>query len=135
MLRLAGEKADGTVLWMTGTATVRNHIAPTINAAAAAAGRPAPRIVCILPIAVSDDPNEARAVAAKAFNSYVTLPSYRAVLDREGAAEPADLAIVGNEKSVETQLDALADAGVTDFVAIEYTRDNARTRSFPKTLA
>ena len=42
MLRLAGSLADGTVLWMTGPATVRDHIVPSITKAAAEAGRPSP---------------------------------------------------------------------------------------------
>ena len=41
MLRLAGSQADGTVLWMTGPATVRDHIVPVITEAAESAGRPA----------------------------------------------------------------------------------------------
>jgi len=130
MLRLAGERADGTVLWMTGPATVRGHIVPTITAAAEAFGRPSPRVVCILPICVTSDPDAARAAAAKVFAIYGQLPSYRAMLDREGAAGPADVALVGDEASVEAQLADLADAGVTDFVAGEFGRgeDAVRTR-------
>jgi F420-dependent oxidoreductase-like protein len=130
MLRLAAEYADGTVLWMTGPATVRSHIVPTITAAAQAAGRPSPRVVCILPICVTSDPDAARAAAAKVFAIYGELPSYRAMLDREGAAGPADVALVGDEESVAAQLAGLADAGVTDFVAGEFGRgsDAVRTR-------
>jgi F420-dependent oxidoreductase-like protein len=136
MLRLAGEQTDGTVLWMTGPATVRDHIVPVITAAAEAAGRPSPRVVCILPVCVTDDPDDARERAAKVFAVYGELPSYRAMLDREGAAGPADLAIVGDEDSVGAQVSALADVGVTDFVAGEYTRgaDGDRTRAFLRTL-
>ena len=130
MLRLAAELADGTVLWMTGPATVRGHIVPTITAAAEALGLPSPRVVCILPICVTSDPDAARAAAAKVFAIYGQLPSYRAMLDREGAAGPADVALVGDEASVEAQLADLADAGVTDFVAGEFGRgeDAVRTR-------
>jgi F420-dependent oxidoreductase-like protein len=130
MLRLAAELADGTVLWMTGPATVRSYIVPTITAAAEALGRPSPRVVCILPICVTSDPDAARAAAAKVFAIYGQLPSYRAMLDREGAAGPADVALVGDEASVEAQLADLADAGVTDFVAGEFGRgeDAVRTR-------
>ena len=130
MLRLAAELADGTVLWMTGPATVRAHIVPTITAAAEALGRPSPRVVCILPICVTSDPDAARAAAAKIFAVYDQLPSYRAMLDREGAAGPADVALVGDEAVVEAQLADLADAGVTDFVAGEFGRgaDAVRTR-------
>jgi F420-dependent oxidoreductase-like protein len=130
MLRLAAQLADGTVLWMTGPATVRSHIVPTITAEAEALGRPSPRVVCILPICVTSDPDAARAAAAKVFAIYGQLPSYRAMLDREGAAGPADVALVGEEAVVEAQLADLADAGVTDFVAGEFGRgeDAVRTR-------
>ena len=136
MLRLAGTQADGTVLWMTGPATVRDHIVPTITAAAQGAGRPAPRVVCILPVCVTDDPDGARERAARVFAIYGELPSYRAMLDREGAAGPADVAIVGGEDTVAAQIGALADTGVTDFVPLEYTRgaEGARTRTFLRTL-
>jgi F420-dependent oxidoreductase-like protein len=137
MLGLAGEQADGTILWMTGPATVRDYVAPAISAAASAAGRPSPRIVCTLPVCVTDDPGAARASAAKDFALYGQLPSYRAMLDREGASGPADVAIVGDEEAVAAQVLALADAGVTDFVAVEFGRgqDWERTRTVLKALA
>jgi 5,10-methylenetetrahydromethanopterin reductase len=136
MLRLAGERADGTVLWMTGPATVRDYITPAITQAADAAGRPAPRVVCILPVCVTDDPGQARAGAAKIFAIYGQLPSYRAMLDREGAAGPADVAITGDEDTVGAQIMALAGTGVTDFVALEFARgeDRQRTRDLLKSL-
>jgi len=136
MLRLAGERTDGTVLWMTGPATVRDHIVPTITAAARDAGRPSPRVVCSLPVCVTDDPDGARERATQVFAIYGDLPSYRAMLDREGAAGPAEVAVVGDEDTVAAQVGALAEAGVTDFVAVEYTGgpDGARTRAFLRTL-
>src|SRR5579863_8706069 len=136
MLRLAGERTDGTILWMTGPATVRDHVVPVITAAAKDAGRPSPRVVCILPICVTSDPADAKERAAQVFAIYGELPSYRAMLDREGAAGPADVAIVGDEAAVTAQIAALAEAGVTDFVAGEYTggADGARTRTFLRSL-
>jgi 5,10-methylenetetrahydromethanopterin reductase len=136
MLRLAGEQAGGTILWMTGPATVRDHIVPAITAAASSAGRPAPRVVCILPVCVTDDPDSARERAGRLFQGYGQLPSYRAMLDREGAAGAADLAIVGDEAAVASQIRALAGIGVTDFVAGEYGRgeDAARTRALLRSL-
>jgi len=131
MLKLAGTKADGTILWMTGPKTVRDYIVPTLTAAASEAGRPSPRVVCVLPVCVTDDPAQARADADQVFTIYGVLPSYRAMLDREGAAGPGDVAIVGDEDSVSEQIRALAEAGVTDFVALEYARsdDAPRTRA------
>ncbi|MFI6799293.1 TIGR03564 family F420-dependent LLM class oxidoreductase [Streptosporangium canum] len=133
MLKLAGELADGTVLWMTGPKTVAEHVVPAVTEAARAAGRPAPRIVCTLPICVTGDVAAARARAGEVFEIYGQLPSYRAMLDREGAAGPADVAIVGDEDAVAAQIESLAQAGVTDFVAAEYTSDR-RTREFLRTL-
>jgi 5,10-methylenetetrahydromethanopterin reductase len=117
MLGLAGAQAAGTVTWMTGPKTLREHTVPRLTEAAAKAGRPAPRVVCGLPIAVCDDPAVARERAAQAFSVYGMLPSYRSMLDKEGAAGPADVAIVGDESAVGEQLERLADAGVTDFLA------------------
>jgi len=136
MLRLAGQRTAGTILWMTGPATIRDYIVPTINAAAREAGRPLPRVVCRLPVCVTDDAAGARGRATKVFDVYGQLPSYRAMLDREGAQGPADVAIVGNEDQVASQITALADHGVTDFVPAEYAKgdDRRRTRELLKTL-
>ena len=117
MLRIAGRTSSGTILWMTGPATIESHIVPKLSAAASEAGRPAPRVVAGLPIIATDDPDGARERMAKAFAMYGQLPSYRAMLDKEGAAGPADVALVGNEKELDASLDRLRDVGVTDFDA------------------
>jgi 5,10-methylenetetrahydromethanopterin reductase len=117
MLKQAGRLADGTITWMTGTATVGSHIAPTITAAAAAAGRPAPRVVVSLPIAVTDDRDAARERMNEAFAIYPNLPAYKAMLDKEGAAAAADVGFIGDEDAVAASIAKLADAGATDFVA------------------
>ena len=137
MLQLAGAVADGTVLWMTGPSAIESHVVPTMAAAAEAAGRTPPRVVCVLPVAVTDDPAGSRAYADKAFRIYNDLPSYRAMLDLEGAAGPGDVAIVGDEASVTEQIEALSGIGVTDFVAGSFaTGDDAeRTRALLSTLA
>ncbi|MBF6521680.1 LLM class F420-dependent oxidoreductase [Nocardia farcinica] len=129
MLRLAGKRTDGTVLWMTGPTTIRDHIAPTITAAATEAGRPAPRIVCALPVLVTDDPDGARERAAKVFKIYGSLPSYRAMMDREGAAGPADLAIVGTEDQVAERVRTVFAAGATEFVGIVFADGDDATRT------
>lgn len=130
MLELAGTVADGTATWMTGPATLRDHIVPTITAAAEAAGRPAPRVIVGLPVCVTDDVDAARAAAAEEFAVYGTLPSYRAMLDREQAADPGDVAIVGDEQSVIEQLAVLDVAGATDVVATIYGDPGERDRTF-----
>jgi 5,10-methylenetetrahydromethanopterin reductase len=134
MLELAGTVADGTVTWMTGPATLASHTVPTITAAAAAAGRPAPEVFASLPICVTDDPASARERGSKEFQVYGFLPSYRAMLDREGAEKPGDVALAGDESTVEKELTRLEDAGVTEFVASIFgTREERdRTRAFLK---
>jgi 5,10-methylenetetrahydromethanopterin reductase len=120
MLRLAGATTAGTMTWMTGPRTIDEHIAPTINAAAAEAGRSAPRVVVSLPVAVTDDPDASRATAAELFAIYGTLPSYRAMLDREGVEGVADVAIVGDESEVRDRITALLAGGATEFVAAPF---------------
>jgi len=117
LLALAGSMADGTITWMTGPDTIRKHVVPLITAAAAEAGRPSPQVVMSLPVTVTDDVDDARAQAAKLFSIYGFLPSYRAMLDREGVGGPGDVAIVGTEDEVRTQIEAVFDAGATTFTA------------------
>jgi len=136
MLALAGSLADGTITWMTGPATLERHTIPTISKAAEQAGRPAPRVAVGLPVCVTDDPDGARERAGKVFSIYDTLPSYKAMLDREGAGGPADVAIVGDEAAVRGELERLADIGVTDLAAVEFgSRDtHPRTRELIRSL-
>lgn len=117
MLKLAGSLADGTSTWMTGVNTLRDYIVPGIHEAASAAGKPAPRICAGLPIVLTNEPEAASDAIDKTMEVYGTLPSYRAMLDREGAAGPVDISLVGDEKALRGRLAALRDAGVTDFNA------------------
>jgi F420-dependent oxidoreductase-like protein len=140
MLALAGSEGDGTITWMTGPKTLRDYTIPTINAAAAKAGRPKPRVVVGLPIAITKDIAGARETAGRSFQIYGTLPSYRAMLDREGAEGPADVAIVGDESAVGEQLQQLSRSGVTDFLAVPFGAAGDsdgfdRTRAFLVKLA
>jgi F420-dependent oxidoreductase-like protein len=116
MLRMAGEMTDGTITWMAGLKAVETHIVPRIMNAAKEAGRPEPRVVVGLPIAVTDDAAGARERAARSFQIYGTLPNYQRMLNIEGVGGPAEVAIVGNESEVEKQLRDLASAGATDFL-------------------
>ncbi len=117
MLKLTGRLADGTITWMTGPKTLEDHIIPTLGKAAADAGRPSPRTVAGLPIVITNDPASARETIGKQLVMYGQLPSYRAMLDREGAAGPADVALAGDEAEVGAALDRLRDIGLTDFNA------------------
>jgi len=135
MLALAGSVGDGTITWMTGPKTLREHTVPRIGDAASKAGRPAPRVVAGLPIVVTEDVAAAREVASRAFQVYGFLPSYRAMLDREGAEGPADVAITGDESAVGEQLQRLAEAGVTDFLAAIYPVGKDAAASIARTRA
>lgn len=120
MLRLAGRLAEGTAIWMGGPRYLAEHAVPTITAAAQEAGRPAPRVLAGLPICVTDRPDEVRERAARAFERYGQLPSYRAILDREGAGGPADVSLIGSEEQVRAGLRELEAAGATDLAASVY---------------
>ena len=129
MLELTGKVADGTATWMTGLRTIADLTVPTITAAAAAAGRPAPRVMVSLPVSVTDDVDAARAQADEVFSIYGRLPSYRAMLDREGAAGPGDVAVVGDEEAVAAQIARFADAGGTDLLAAPFGSRADRDRT------
>jgi len=120
MLRVTAALADGTLTWCTGPATLAEHTIPTITRAADELGRPTPRVIAALPVCVTTDKAAAAERAAKVFAVYGTLPSYRAMLDREGAAGPADIAIMGSIGEVQDRVAALAAIGVTDFAAVEF---------------
>lgn len=117
MLRIAGSLADGTVVGLTGPKTLANHVVPTIRAAAEAAGRPSPRIVASFPIALTNDPSAARELITQQMGMYAMLPSYRAMIEREGVAGPGDIAIVGDEHILDAAIDHLREIGVSDFDA------------------
>ena len=130
MLRVAGELADGTNTWMVGPKTMETHIVARLTKAAEAAGRPAPTVVGGVPIVLTHKPDEARQQIAQNLVMYGQLPSYRAMLDREGVDGPADIAIVGDENALRGEIDRFRNAGVTDFnAAIMAIEDGAYERT------
>jgi F420-dependent oxidoreductase-like protein len=120
LLRLAGAVADGTVLWMAPAAAIESHVVPILTAAATDAGRPMPRVVAGLPVAVHDDEGEARSAAVTYSTAYAGMANYRRILDIGGKGSPADAAIVGDEASARAQLQGLLDAGATDIWAAPF---------------
>ena len=120
MLRVTAALADGTLTWCTGPTTLAAHTIPTITRAAEEFGRPAPRVIAALPVCVTGDREGASARAAEIFAAYGALPSYRAMLDREGVAGPADIAIIGSATEVQDRIAHLGTIGVTDFAAVEF---------------
>jgi F420-dependent oxidoreductase-like protein len=135
LLRVAGELADGTILWMGNARAIETHVAPRIQAAAEVAGRPAPRIVAGLPVAVHDDLDEARTAAGQVFANYGVLPNYQRLLTHGGVSGPAEAAIVGDEASVTAQIQGLFDAGATDYWAAIFPVGDDRAGSRNRTRA
>lgn len=137
MLKLAGARTAGTITWMTGPRTIAGHTAPTLRAAAEEAGNPEPFVTSGVPVCVTDDVEGTRARAGQVYAIYGQLPSYRAMLDREGLEGPADLAIIGDEDAVAGRIRDFADAGVTDLAASEFgstADERARTRALLRSL-
>lgn len=132
LLRVAAQRTAGTLTYMTGPRTLTDYVVPTVDAAAAEVDRRA-EVVAMLPMCVTDDAAAAREVAATKYAMYGALPSYRAMLDREGAKGPEDVALIGNEEAVGARLDELQAAGVAEFSAHVFAAspdDKARTRAF-----
>ncbi len=128
-LEIAGRLTDGTALWMVGPRTVASHVVPTITKAATAAGRPAPRVCVGLPVSVTADAGGARERAARTLSIYNELPSYRAMLDKEGVDGPADVAVVGDEESVATALRHLGDIGASELNLAVFGTEDERART------
>ena len=141
MLKLAGERTDGTILWLADERAIGEHIAPKLNAAAEAAGRPTPRVVAGIPVCLcgDDEIDVAVARANRVLSEAEVSPNYQKLLDLGDAQNVGDILAAGSEATVEKRLRAFADAGVTDIsmrvVPIGENRDELlasmrRTREF-----
>lgn len=141
MLRVAGERTDGTILWMADERAIASHVVPHLTRAADAAGRPAPRIVAGVPVCVCADSEVEAAVARtnRILAEAEVSPNYQRLLDLGDATQVGDLLAAGSETAVENRLRSFADAGVTDLsiriVPIGDTRDELlasrqRTRDY-----
>ncbi|MWA02429.1 TIGR03564 family F420-dependent LLM class oxidoreductase [Actinomadura sp. LD22] len=116
MLKLAGERADGTVLWMADEKAVGEHVVPRITAAAEAAGRPAPRIVAGVPVCLCrpSEVDAARERANRILGEAEVSPNYQRLLEYGAARDIGDICAAGDEAAIEARLRRFADAGVTD---------------------
>ena len=146
MLRLAGERTDGTLLWMADERAIGSHVAPLITRAAQAAGRPAPRIVAGIPVCLClDDEIDAAVTRTNRILAEADVsPNYQRLLERGDARAVGDILAAGSESTIEKRLGAFADAGVTDvsarIVPIGDNREELiasarRTRDFLASLA
>jgi F420-dependent oxidoreductase-like protein len=116
MLRLAGERTDGTILWMADERAIGDHIVPNLTRGAEAAGRPAPRVVAGIPLCLCRDDEIEVAVARtnRILSEAEVSPTYQRLLEQGDAREVGDILAAGSESTIEKRLRAFADAGVTD---------------------
>jgi alkanesulfonate monooxygenase SsuD/methylene tetrahydromethanopterin reductase-like flavin-dependent oxidoreductase (luciferase family) len=137
MLKVAGELTDGTITAWTGPKTIADHIVATIAGAAAGAGRPAPEVIAVGLVSVTSDAARTRQQIAERFGAAGQMPSYRAMLDREGVDSVADLMIAGDETAVERELQRYADAGATELLAyvVGSPEEQARTMALLASLS
>ncbi len=116
MLRVAGELASGTILWMADERAIGGHVVPRITKAAAGVGRPAPRVVAGVPVALcrNEDVDDARAWANRALGHAEFSPNYQRLLEHGDATDVGDILAGGDESAVVERLAEFRDAGVTD---------------------
>lgn len=116
MLRLAGERTDGTILWLADEKAIASHVVPHLTKAAEGAGRPAPRIVAGVPVCLcgADEVDRAVERTNRILSEAEVSPNYQKLLDLGDAESVGDLLAAGDEAMVERRLRAYADAGVTD---------------------
>jgi F420-dependent oxidoreductase-like protein len=116
MLRIAGEHASGTILWMADERAIGDHVLPRITKAAAAAGRPAPRIIAGVPVVLcaNDQVDAAREWANQALGHAEFSPNYQRLLEHGDATDVGDLCAAGDESAIADRLRSFRDAGVTD---------------------
>jgi F420-dependent oxidoreductase-like protein len=140
MLRVAGELASGTILWLADERAVGDHIVPRITKAAAGAGRPAPRVVAGVPVALcpEDEVDAARGWANRVLGHAEFSPNYQRLLDRGDAKDVGDILAAGDESAILERLRAFRDAGATDLavrvLALGPDRESRRA-SRQRTLA
>jgi F420-dependent oxidoreductase-like protein len=140
MLRVAGELASGTILWMADERAIDEHILPRIARAAAGAGKPAPRIVAGVPVCLcaKDEVDGAREWSNQALGHAEFSPNYQRLLERGDATDVADLLAAGDETAILDRLRSFKDVGVTDLSVrvLPFGRDrNARIESRRRTEA
>lgn len=120
MCRLGGELADGVTTWLAGPKSLEEVVLPAVSEGAEAAGKPSPRVVAGIPVAVDGDRDRAEAAANRTFGMYGNLVNYQRLFVREGVDGPADSVITGNARTVRSRIQALFDAGATDVWAVPF---------------
>ncbi len=126
MLDLAGERADGVVLYMCSPAYIRDHVVPAVTAGRQKAGKPLEgfEIVAAVPVCLTSDRAGGQAVFRQTVERYSNLPYYRKMMDASGfkseleagtvsEAMIDELAGIGDEQQVREAIRRYREAGVT----------------------
>ena len=89
MLRLAGEVADGVVLWLCNPDYIEQVVVPEVTKGRERAGKPLDGfdVVAAVPAAVTSEPEAARSKQRADLIPYFSLPFYRAMIERSGFGE------------------------------------------------
>jgi F420-dependent oxidoreductase-like protein len=119
MLRIAGERTDGTILWMADERAVGDYVVPRITEAARAAERSEIRVVAGVPVALcsNNEVDEARSYASEVLGHADFSPNYVRLLEHGDAQDVGDTMAAGDESSIHARLSRYRDAGVTDLAA------------------
>jgi F420-dependent oxidoreductase-like protein len=132
MLRIAGERTGGTILWMADERAIGDYVVPRITKAAQAAGRPQTRVVAGVPVALcsSSEADEARTYASEVLGHADFSPNYVRLLEHGDAEDVGDTMAAGDESAIVARLRSYRDAGVTDLaVRVVPLGEDAKTRS------
>jgi 5,10-methylenetetrahydromethanopterin reductase len=118
LLEVARDLADGTIAVWVRPEAIADWFVPRLGDGA--------RIVAVVSVAVTSDPDGVRETYARDFAMVDDLPPYRAMLDRGGLAGPADTLVAGDETTVLRELDRFRDAGLTDMIVVPVGSDRER---------
>jgi alkanesulfonate monooxygenase SsuD/methylene tetrahydromethanopterin reductase-like flavin-dependent oxidoreductase (luciferase family) len=131
MLRIAGERTGGTILWMADERAIGEYVVPRITEAAASAGRREIRVVAGVPVALcaEDEVDDARGYASEVLGHADFSPNYVRLLEHGDAEDVGDTMAAGDESTVLARLRRYRDAGVTDLaVRVVPLGDDAEQR-------
>jgi F420-dependent oxidoreductase-like protein len=119
MLRIAGERTGGTILWMADERAIGDYVVPRINEAAKTAHRNGVRVVAGVPVALcsKSDVDGARAHASEVLGHADFSPNYVRLLEHGDAEDVGDTMAAGDESTIRARLGRYRDAGVTDLAA------------------
>lgn len=135
MLDLAGRVTAGTSVGSCGPRTIARDIVPVITASAERHGRTPPRVVALVGVCVTSDPDGARDHSRRMSQMYDAFPSYRRVLDLESVAGGADLMLAGTIDDIFDGFATYVDAGVTDLRVAIFARTEDEQSATREALA